>query len=276
MKLRALSLLLVSLVAAGPFLAHAQPASSVRLDAVEPACSPGQGWDVMLEGLPTFEGAEDTHLCYGKIRPGARMTAPVGCTFNWVVRDAQGELYIGSAGHCTPVGSRVSTEGVGEFGTVVYNGFARGVDWLLVKIDASKHNMVDPTLCHWGGPAGVGVPDIGDPLVVYGFGTVYGSVAATRARTGVEYTKTTGEISYIGTMQPGDSGAPVMTADGLATGIHVRSSISAPAGGLRVDPSIKYATRLDFAMRDAGVQLGTTLTLVTSDAPVSLTGSPQG
>lgn len=278
MKLRFVPSIIVALVAAAPFLAVAEPAPTARLDAMaEPSCDPRpSSFDVLEDGLPALEGSPDTHLCYGKIRPGARMTEPAGCTFNWIVRDAEGVTYIGSAGHCTGVGSRVATEGVGEFGTVVYNGFSRGVDFLLARVDDAKLSRVDPTLCHWAGPSAMAAPDLGDELLVYGFGTGYGTLAATRARTGVAYVKSQEEFSYIGTMQPGDSGAPVMTAEGEAAGIHVRSSLSVPAVGLRVDPSIKYATRLDFALADASATLGKTLTLVTSGAEVNLLGSPQG
>ena len=277
--LRIVPILFVAILASSALLVHAAPvAPAQRLDATDaPSCDPVPGsWDILVDALPALEGGEDTHLCYGKIRPGARMTAPVGCTFNWIVRDSAGDLYIGSAGHCTGVGSRVATEGVGEFGTVVYNGYSRGIDWLLVKVDANKLHRVDPTLCHWGGPGALGVPDLGDELLVYGFGTGYGTLAATRARVGVAYTKTAGEMQYVGMMQPGDSGAPVMTDEGEAVGIHVRSSLSVPVVGLRVDPSYKYATRLDFAMADASTALGTTISLVTSDVPVNLAGSPQG
>lgn len=280
MKFRQLALLALAALPAAAIAVAAQPTEPLTaLDAAEFAplpCAHAQAgsatdaalaWDEL--GFDPFgEGAMDLHACALKIRPGAAMSSPAGCTMNWIVRDAAGQLYIGSAGHCADVGRRVSLSGLGQIGTVAYNGFSAGIDFLLVRIDESKYPLVDPTLCHWGGPSAVGVAPVGEHLLVYGFGTIYGTVSATRGRMGVAMGNSVDTLTYLGTMQPGDSGAPVMTADGLAVGIHVRSSLTAVV--VRVDPAPKYATRLDAGLAHAESVLGTDLELVPSTTPVDL------
>ncbi|MCA1814734.1 MAG: S1 family peptidase, partial [Halobacteriales archaeon] len=46
--------------------------------------------------------------CGGKLRPGAQLVidGSVLCTADWVFRDAQGALFLGTAGHCLPPGAR--------------------------------------------------------------------------------------------------------------------------------------------------------------------------
>jgi hypothetical protein len=47
-------------------------------------------------------GAEDSHACSGKIRPGSQLAINDAflCTLNWVLRGEVGALYVGTAGHC--------------------------------------------------------------------------------------------------------------------------------------------------------------------------------
>jgi len=222
----------------------------------------GQAYDP-LPALPLpFGPTEDTHACTGHIQPGAQMTS--GCTMNFIFRDQLARLYLGTAGHCTSgVGDTIGVAGVGEdVATVVFDGNPGAIDFTLARIDPVFYNKVDPTMCHWGGPSGVNTsPTQGQTTHLYGFGSIYGLSAATRPRVGLVQGANPNEVTYLGMAQPGDSGSPIVSGDGgKALGIHVRSSLS--AAGLRVDPSQKYATRVDRAMLLAEQGTGLDLTLV--------------
>lgn len=158
----------------------------------------------------------------GTIRPGAPMTSPAGCTYSFILRDASGNLYTGSAAHCVSfVGQRVSTTSIGAFGTVVTDG-ALGVDYALIRIDANRHDRVNPTLCAWGGPIGAdpGNRPPNDVLLEYGWGFATDATAQTRTRTLVETTRNAFNIEWAGVGSGGDSGGPVVSAEGYAVASH--------------------------------------------------------
>lgn len=234
-----------------------------------------------LEGLglaDALEGESDLHACFGKIQPGARMNSPAGCTFSFVLRDATGQLYISTAGHCLGrVGRSVSAGGVGAFGTSVFVVNAGvGRDFGLVRIDPAKYSFVDPTLCHWGGPSKLAEfpagPVTANPedrvLLQYGWGYATQN-AATRAR--IQYADSWGAtyVSLTGLVSGGDSGSATMFADGGAAGVVTHATFGAPTGAL--GPG--YATRLDHGIALAEAALGVDLSLVTSAVPVALTGA---
>lgn len=245
------------------------PGTPVEIDEF----SPDTPLQRLSPGGAVSEGGDE---CVGKIQPGAAMTAPVGCTLNWVFKDSNGSFYIGTAGHCTShVGEAISAAGVGTFGQVVFrinNGV--GEDFALIKIDESLVALVDPTVCHWGGPSTAGNSGIGDTVLVYGFGNVYGESSLTRPRVGqVLFRNDAGHsLHYLGFAQGGDSGMPIMTKEGKATAIHVWSELS--VGGLRIDPSRKAGTLLTYALGEASTALNTSLNVQTSQVPVKLLEFP--
>lgn len=168
-------------------------------------------------GPPGFEG------CLGFIRPGARMTAPNGCTLNFIFEQGS-DLFVGTAGHCVSgTGQRVGANGVGLFGTVVYHRFDGTLDFALIRIDADKHASVDPRMCTWGGPTGVGTPGgtlTTEPLLEYGWGVATQFTPQTRSRVHDEFLSSSDVLRWNGVGSGGDSGAPVLSASGLAVGIH--------------------------------------------------------
>lgn len=174
-------------------------------------------------GVPLQDPVPPYESCSNRIRPGARMTEPVGCTFNFVFREGS-TLYIGTAGHCVGTGQRVATAGVGTFGTVVFSvsqGSAN--DFALIRIDSAKHVQVDPTMCTWGGPTGTsdppGVLDQ-EVLLQYGWGIATPFVPQTRSRIHDEFLSTSNVLRWNGVGSGGDSGSPLIFGDGRAAGIH--------------------------------------------------------
>jgi trypsin len=246
------------------------------------------GWDIAdlpsSDALSVGGGGNDTHLCTGKIQPGSLMSGG-GCTMNFIFRDQLARYYFGTAAHCTSgVGATYGVSGVGNnIATVVYDGGPTGnnPDFALLRVDPAFYSFIDPTLCHWGGPTGVNtVLANGETTFIYGYGTLYSTTSATRARgpgivndeayPGMSIFNPAIEQAYNGQAQAGDSGAPIVTGDGKAAGIHVRSYLTVV---FRVDPVGKVMTRVDAAMAAASVATGLQLQLVDGTLPFSLTGT---
>jgi hypothetical protein len=252
------------------------PAADRELAAIE-AREPALTDDLTLLAAPGLDpdgGAVETHACAGKIRPGALMTSPAGCTMSWVFSDTAGNFYQTTAGHCTSsVGQNVAVQGVGVIGKVVFRIEAGiGSDISLVKIDASKVSFVDPTLCHWGGPTGIATPAGAsvagqDAMLHYGWGVAF-SGQTTRARAGVLPSTgwyADGSVRMYGLTDGGDSGSPMMLSNGLAAGVHTHRV------GANTYLTQKAATRLDVWVPNIEAALGLDLSIVEGD-PVDLTG----
>lgn len=178
------------------------------------------------------------------IRPGAWVQINGGdCTLSFVLRDTLGRLYITTAGHCTgALGQRAAITHDAlvaaaappmEFGTLVarspcVSGAAtcpgnQRLDAALVRIDADKYGLVNPSMVGWGGPTGLltTIPADGSETLHHGWGWVTWYDQQTRCRRGSVAAEWWGANSWwvaeIG--GGGDSGSAVMTADGLAIGI---------------------------------------------------------
>lgn len=216
------------------------------------------------EAIPALGSPRDHTFafepCTGRIRPGAPMNSPAGCTFSFILRDDEGTLYTGSAGHCVDsIGQRVGATGVGLFGTVVTR-WALGVDYALIRIDANRTGLVSPTLCAWGGPIG---PDPGDRpandvLLEYGWGFATSATPHSRTRALVQASINANEVSWHGVGSGGDSGGPIVSAEGYAVGSHTR--------GITPFAGVAYESGPTFArMLASGRTAVPSLQLVTGD-----------
>lgn len=251
--------LLLTLALAGlaiPFAAGYAP----EAPAAEPCGSTLRSADVM----PGLEFPREHPFafepCIGRIRPGAQMTSPSGCTLSFILTDGSGTLYTGSAGHCvSAVGQRVAANGVGAFGTVVTR-WASGVDYALIRIDSDKTGLVTPTLCAWGGPIG---PDPGnrptnDVLLEYGWGIATQNTAYSRTRALVQSGVDSEEVVWHGVGSGGDSGGPIVSVEGYAVGSHTRGIT--PVAGVVYEAGPTFARMLQ-----SGRTAVPSLTLVTGD-----------
>lgn len=239
MRARRLAVGLVVAVAPGILPAAAAPASS-------PACAARAGAAIP----PPISGP-----C-GGIRPGALMVFPAGCTMNFVFTSTGSDRYIGTAAHCVGgVGQPVSLGDAGTIGTVAYWGFGdpNGTDFAMVKVSSAKLGLVNPALCHWGGPTSLAVGFQDEPVIVdhYGNGIGTGTLTATKARRGVAYAWSDSTFTLASSGTFGDSGSPIMSIDGKALGVLIQIS----AFG-------NVATRLDVALERATAQLGIGFTLL--------------
>ncbi|HEV8361203.1 MAG TPA: hypothetical protein VGR28_12195 [Candidatus Thermoplasmatota archaeon] len=236
-----------------------------------------------LGPLVLGSAAPETHACGGKIRPGAFLVInhAIGCTANFVFTDLQGQLYIGTAGHCVPnlAWKDIEIAGTGiDFGDPVFLHNGLGDDVALIRIDPAHHDLVEPTMCHWGGPASVpaqgttGTPRPDVAGLQYGWGAVWNEHAETRARPGVLpplVTTDTWEIA-LGSFTPGDSGSPLEDAQGGALMI-VTNSLLAPSPAPPLGLGLGIGTRVDHAL-DLARAAGLDLRLVPGRVPVDLTG----
>ncbi len=173
----------------------------------------------------------------GEIRPGARSS---GCTLNFVMEDAVGDTYIGTAGHCGGVGKKWSISGLGEIGVTVFREFVPNLlnlrDWNLIKVHDHQVANVTSTMYRFGGPHGpatapdpapnVRVPLPGETVFHFGHGNGFGREHATKGRI-APVVAPLGLTAFVmaGTVGGGDSGSPVRIASGEAAGIAVMGGV---------------------------------------------------
>lgn len=224
---------------------------------------------LVIVGVP----AEASH--YKAIQPGALLGHL--CTMNLVFEDDTGAKYIGIADHCGPaLGGRVIAPTLGEFGTMVFsspmtladleNG-TQMLDFGLIRIDDDKHSFVDPSVRGWGGPVGVATdPMPGTITLHHGQGLLYDATEPSRNRMGVfQYIDQDGAFKdwYHGTFPflGGDSGSPVLTADGQALGIV--STVAATFFQYEVEPAGVGGPTFEFIVRSLA-EAGLNVTLVTA------------
>lgn len=142
--------------------------------------------------------ASSSAVAGGRIGPGTQMiTAGRSCTANFAFRDARHRLFVGYAASCAvrrvatngnactarplPLGTRVAFAERGRtlgHGTLRYSSLRNlrraGVtdpatcaanDFALVRVRGAVARKVDPTVPHWGGPAGIGELPAKDAIV---------------------------------------------------------------------------------------------------------------
>ncbi len=216
------------------------------------------------------------------IQPGAFVSTPEGgCTMNYVFRDSQGKMYIGTAGHCFErVGQRAEAEPnpgspvsildpLFEFGTAVFVEFSEeepSIDFALIEIDPEDVGKVNPAMRRWGGPTGVtsaAETNTGDLLLQYGYGVGFDLTPATRPRPRVLMDDDSRHYTSQSASNFGDSGSPVLhRPTGKALGIDSRFNL------FDVPPSTDAGPTVENIMRQlAGAGRGVTLVTGAYPAP---------
>jgi hypothetical protein len=215
---------------------------------------------------------------YAPIQPGGPMlleSDPNGgvASANFVFRDRRTKaLYIGTAAHVTRglgLGTEVPIEGVGKLGPLVYsregsNAFSRQ-DFSLVKV-ARHVEKVDPSVRTWGGPTGVADPSALVPATMtyqYGQGAIFRHTQPTRAKVGPLMRIVDDDWGWMGWYLltnwsfGGDSGSPILTADGKGLGVTI--TLAAPYG----EPGWSMGPTLALIMQELRL-VGFDLQLVTA------------
>ncbi|HWH08244.1 MAG TPA: trypsin-like serine protease [Candidatus Thermoplasmatota archaeon] len=210
------------------------------------------------------------------IQPGQQVTTPSGsCTLNFAYNGTgtkAGKVYIGTAAHCfTALGQPASAAGATNFGTVVYMGDYAGinvgsfnngipgtqVDFALIEVAPAYHGLVKGEVKgHPGLPKLVkahGTVVRGDVFKFSGYGTGFHATQPTREmRVGVYTTGGSTQWNAAAPIMPGDSGGPVLHADGKAVGVATHVSVNG-AGGPWLDTAMAEASSAGFptALRPA-------------------------
>ena len=241
--------------------------------------SPG---DVPCSLIPVRAAEESTPAgpgpCPG-VRPGARVKSEIGdCTLNFLFRGPDGTRYVGTAGHCVSTGppgrNESNPDGTGRVervwswgsGPVAENSdgdrigeFAYAVlqasrDFSLIRLDPGVESS--PEMCHFGTPRGVYKSRGSEAVVLQYYGNGFGTDTVAPARSALAMgTPNRDHVYAAGVALPGDSGAGVMTTDGLAVGVLVTTGLH----GIRFEPG-PYSTPQprDLPQADAkGVDVGT-------------------
>lgn len=226
------------------------------------------------------------------IRPGGRVLSAIAdCTLNFLFRAPDGTRYIGTAGHCSEAGDDytfdnhgnariekawakgtgpVATDPTGRrFGEFAYVVKDDPLDFALIRIDPGV--PTSPEMCHFGAPRGFYSTDTARALSLRYYGNGEGIGDVTPARSAVTLgTPDPDHLYAAGLAVPGDSGAGVMTADGLAVGVLVTTGYQVRAAGPPVsarglDAGTMGITRLGPPLlARASEKLGVTLDLVTA------------
>jgi hypothetical protein len=261
--------------------------------------------------IPVIGAKDPTPVGSGQcpgVRPGGRVLSAIGdCTMNFLFRASDGSRYIGTAGHCAdlgddntfedsdtagngrieriwpwgngPVANDAGGQRIGEF---VYAIVYAPKDFALIRLDPGV--PASPEMCHFGTPRGVySTTEAAEAAVFlryYGNGTGVSDVAPARTAVALG-TPNPDHVFAAGLALPGDSGAGVMTADGLAVGVLVTTGVSGLAlerdhnrlpaprdlpevNEKGVDFGTMGITRLGPQLARASEKLGVTLQLITA------------
>lgn len=210
---------------------------------------------------PTWAPAETA-----TIHPGVQMrTDGAQCTANFIYFDAT-DIYIGYAAHCAgtggatetngceagthPVGTEVDIDGASQPGTLAYSSWVtmqaedeqdqdtcEHNDLALVRIDPADHDLVNPSVPHWGGPTGLNTTGTGEGEQIYTYGnsSLRGGLTTLSPKTGVSQGTDAGGWNHPvntapATDVPGDSGSGMLDSQGRATGDLSTLSVGFPTG----------------------------------------------
>jgi hypothetical protein len=167
--------------------------------------------------------------CEG-VRPGATYTVGTAqCSFGFVFQGSDKRRYVATAGHCAlaadgtktwprNTGPAVTVDGK-QAGRFVY-ATLRGQfeDFALIRLDPGVASS--PQMCHFGGPTSLTTEIHNRDVLVHHYGAGFGADYLP-ARTGDMFygLYRPDYVYFYGVASTGDSGSPVIDADGAAVGI---------------------------------------------------------
>jgi len=176
-----------------------------------------------------------TTACPG-VRPGARLqSGDEVCSFGFLFAGSDRRRYVATAGHCafdpdpatTPgrtqvwrTAGPVARDGAGkQVGRFVYATMAGEFkDFALIRLDPGVASS--PQMCHFGGPTSLTTEVHNRDVLVHHYGQGTG-LDYVPARTGDAFfgLYKPDYVYFYGAASEGDSGSPVIDADGAAVGL---------------------------------------------------------
>jgi hypothetical protein len=178
----------------------------------------------------------------------------VGCTVGFAFTDRQRRRYVSTAGHCSgvPLGTEAVDAQRRPVGRLVFVAADQEhfVDFALVQLYPTT--ILDPSVEGVGTPTSIftGQPRTRTDLLLRGQGYV---VSALGLRSGFTLTMESPDfVRMVAPVVPGDSGGPVLTADGQAVGVLAGYTGGPNATGVQggsADPGTVYALRLEPLIR---------------------------
>lgn len=215
----------------------------------------------------------------GGVGSGTCLVYPYGCTGNFLYQAgsgpapqvSNGKQYLGSAGHCSDrtgqtVYAAISTPGIGpaiaKIGVVKrridsYDA-SRVYDFEAIRIDPGFKLYPESPV---GGPMGIyDGCEVGTPLKYYGHGYA-AAVAQGKPEGGISTHWYDDGYGWEGPALPGDSGAGVLTADGLAAGNLTAINI--------FDPTFSYLPTEIVGSRMTWILRYTAFSLINADFSLS-------
>lgn len=187
------------------------------------------------------------------VHPGVQtFTEGAQCTANFVFYDSS-DIYLGQAAHCSglggatdtngctsgshPIGTEVEIAGASQPGVLVYNSWltmqavgetdpdtCQYNDLALVRIDPADHDLVNPTVPHWGGPVGLDTDGTttAERVFSYGNSSLRQGLTVLSPKTGISLGSGGGWTHDVYTVSPGipgDSGSAFLSSSGQAVGV---------------------------------------------------------
>lgn len=261
-----------------------------------PGGGPGSGAFNDSQSPPETESAAPPRIwpepSLASIRPGAALDDG-SCTANFVFTSLDNQsIYIGTAAHCfsndintqtngclaniDPLGAKMSISGADRAGVLVYSSWAtmqannetsslcNENDFALLQIHEDDEAKVSPALWRFGGPTGLATSrDVAafDRVLSYGNSGTRPQDSLLSPREGYVTVPAGGcdtRVVFPNPAIPGDSGSPVILADGRALGDFVSIELTPLPGQGHVcllDGLLRYAAANGFEVQLATWEL---------------------
>lgn len=239
---------------------------------------------------PAPFGVAPISTCPG-VRPGsyAYIAGSGTCTLGFLFVGSDGKRYISTAGHCVPAlydpldpfaskpnevsypdqtGPEVQDLRGTPIGNVAYGHLGGTHDFALIRLNLYGQTNSNPQMCYFGGPTGVNTDINSSPMLLhhYGNGLGAGQSVPARSATAPFGLPSSSAVIATGLGISGDSGSPVIGADGRAIGLLVATGAirdgTSQAGTLLITrPFSGTSSQVDKARQKLGLS---SLTLQTA------------
>jgi hypothetical protein len=221
----------------------------------------------LLMALPSAGATGDEPVI---VRPGAgiQISGAGTCTLGFLfvqrgLHDAPPTYWGLTAGHCVgdfgvhqawargagPTVTLFDTAPIGEV-RFAHLEPAAGLDVALVQLD-DEYVTLNPQVCFWGGPTALHTTRQSGPADL----VMFGHALEVEARPLRAVSMTGDIVEYIGPTYQGDSGGPVLTADGRALGLEHGVGPSIKGSQFSNGTAVRVDRQLQWIKQNLGLEL---------------------